>query len=135
MVAYELRGTGRSDRPVPTDDNYTVERLAADAVGLADSLQPGPLVVLAGFEAAHHGVRLAVERPGRVAGLVLTGPMLAPVAERPMQVMWERLIARGMSYALRSVADLALSNLPDEERERFARSLEGHVDSDVLLTM
>jgi pimeloyl-ACP methyl ester carboxylesterase len=135
VVAYDLRGTGRSDRPAPSDDNYTVERLAADAVGLADSLQPGPLVVLAGYEAAHHAVRLAAERPGKVAGLVLMGPLLAPVADRAMQVMWEKMIARGMSYALRSVADLALSNLPDEERERFARSLEGHIDGDVLLAM
>jgi non-heme chloroperoxidase len=135
VVAYDRRGTGRSDRPTPTDDNYTVERLTADAVGLADSLQAGRLVALAGFEAAHQAVRLAAEGPGQVAGLVLMGPMLAPVADRPMQVMWERLIARGMSYALRSVADLALSHRPDEERERLARSLEGHVDADVLLAM
>jgi pimeloyl-ACP methyl ester carboxylesterase len=135
VVAYDRRGTGRSDRPAPTDDNYSVERLTADAVGLADSLQPSRLVALAGFEAAHQAVRLAAERPARVGGLVLIGPMLAPVADRPMQVMWERLIARGMSYALRSVADLALSHRPDEERERLARSLEGHVEADVLLAM
>jgi non-heme chloroperoxidase len=135
VVAYDRRGTGRSDRPSPNDDNYTVERLTADAVGMADSLETGRLVAIAGFEAAHQAVRLAAERPGQVGGLVLMGPMLAAVAERPMQVMWERLIARGMSYALRSVADLALSNRPDEERERFARSLEGHVDADVLLAM
>jgi pimeloyl-ACP methyl ester carboxylesterase len=48
VVAYELRGTGRSDRPAPTDDNYTVERLAADAIGLAESLAPEQLVVSAG---------------------------------------------------------------------------------------
>jgi pimeloyl-ACP methyl ester carboxylesterase len=135
VVAYERRGTGRSDRPPPDDENYTVERLAADAVGMADSLESGRLVAIAVFEAAHQAVRLAAERPDRVAGLVLMGPMLAPVADRPLQVMWERMIARGMSYALRSVADLALSNRPDEEREVLARSLEGHVDSDVLLAM
>jgi pimeloyl-ACP methyl ester carboxylesterase len=135
VVAYERRGTGRSDRPPPDDENYTVERLAADAAGMADSLDSGRLVAVAVFEAAHHAVRLASERPDRVAGLVLLGPMLAPVADRPMQVMWEQMIARGMSYALRSVADLGLSNRPDEEREAFAQSLEGHVDSDVLLAM
>ncbi len=135
VAAYERRGTGRSDRPEPSGDNYTVERLTADALGVADMLQPGPLVVLAAFEAAHQAVRLAADRPGQVVGLALMGPMLAPVADRPLQVVWEGLIDRGMSYALRSVADLALSNLPDEERERFARSLEGHVAGDVLLAM
>ena len=135
VVAYDRRGTGRSDRPAPTDDNYTVERLTADAVGLADSLKADRLVALAGFDAAHQAVRLAAERPGQVVGLMLAGPMLAPVADRPMQVMWEQLIARGMSYALRSVADLALSDRPDDERERYARSLEGHVNPDVLLAM
>jgi pimeloyl-ACP methyl ester carboxylesterase len=135
VVAYELRGTGHSDRPTPSDHNYSVERLAADAVELADSLRPARLVVLTGYEAGHHGVRLAAERPEQVAGLVLAQPLLAPVADRPMQVMWEELIARGMSYALRSVADLGLSNLPEDERARFARSLEGHIDADVLLAM
>jgi pimeloyl-ACP methyl ester carboxylesterase len=135
VVAYDRRGTGRSDRPAPTDHNYSVERLTADALALADRLEADQLVALGGFEAAHQAVRLAAERPGLVAGLVLVGPMLAPVGDRPMQVMWERLIARGMTYALRSVADLALSNRPEEERERFARSLEGHVDADVLLAM
>jgi pimeloyl-ACP methyl ester carboxylesterase len=134
-AAYELRGTGRSDRPTPSPDNYSIERLAADAIGVADSLQPCRLVVLAGFEAAHHAVRLATARPEEVTGLVLTQPLLAPVADRPMQVMWERMIARGINYALRSVADLVFANLPEEERQRFARSLEGHVDSEVLLAM
>ena len=135
VVAYELRGTGRSDRPPPTDDNYSVERLAADSIGLADSLAPAPLVAVGGFEAAHHAVRLAVARPAQVVGLVLAGPMLAPVAGRPMQMMWEGLIARGMSYALRSVADLAFSHLSEQDRAAFARSLEGHVDADVLLAI
>ena len=135
VVAYELRGTGRSDRPAPTDDNYTVERLAADAIGFAESLVPEQLVVLSGFEAAHHAVRVAVARPAQVVGLMLAGPMLGPVAGRPMQVMWEGLIAKGMSYALRSVADLALALRPEEERAAFARSLEGHVTADVLLAM
>jgi pimeloyl-ACP methyl ester carboxylesterase len=135
IVAYERRGTGLSDRPEPTDDNYTVERLTADAVELADSLAAERVVALAGFEGAHQAVRLAAERPVLVSGLVLMGPMLAPVAERPMQVMWEGLIAKGMGYALRSVADLALAELPEEERARFARSLEGHVGADALLAM
>ena len=135
IVVYERRGTGHSDRPEPTEDNYTVERLTADAVEFADSLAAERVVALAGFEGAHQAVGLAAERPELVAGLVLIGPMLAPVAERPMQVMWEGLIAKGMGYALRSVADLALPDLPEEERDGFARSLEGHVGADVLLAM
>jgi non-heme chloroperoxidase len=77
VVAYDRRGTGRSDRPASTDGNYTVERLTADALGLADSVEAVRLVALAGFEAAHQAVRVAAERPGQVAGLVLVGPMLA----------------------------------------------------------
>jgi non-heme chloroperoxidase len=135
IVAFERRGTGRSDRPAASGDRYTVERLTADAVGLAGSLRSTRLVAMAAFEAAHQGVRLAAERRGLVAGLVLTGPLLAPNADRAMQVMWEEMLAKGMGYALRSVADLALSNLRDEQRERWARGLEGHVEADVLLAM
>jgi hypothetical protein len=80
-------------------------------------------------------VRLAAERSRDVAGLVLTQPLLAPVADRPMQVMWERMIDRGINYALRSVADLVFSNRSEAEREDFAPSLEGHVDAEVLLAM
>ena len=123
VVAYELRGTGRSDRPAPTTTTARIERLAADAIGFAESLVPQQLVVLSGFEAAHHAVRVAVARPAQAVGLVLAGPMLGPVRRRPMQVMWEGLIAKGMSYALRSVADLALALRPEEERAAFARSI------------
>lgn len=135
IVAYERRGTGHSDRPPPNDDNYTVERMTADALGFADSLARERLVALAEFEGAHQAVRVAAQRPDLVAGLVLMGPMLAPVATRPMQVMWEELIANGMSYALRSVADLAMQDLPEHERDHWARSLDGHVDAEVLLAM
>jgi pimeloyl-ACP methyl ester carboxylesterase len=135
IVAYERRGTGRSDRPKPSDDNYTVERLAEDAIALADNLDSRRLVPLASYDAAHQAVRLAAERPGLVVGLVLIGPLLAPVAKRPMQVMWEGLITRGMGYALRSVADLGLADLSEHQREQWAHSLEDHIDADVLLAM
>jgi pimeloyl-ACP methyl ester carboxylesterase len=134
IVAYERRGTGRSDRPEPSDDNY-VERLAADALAFADNLGCQRLVALASYDGAHQAVRLAAERRGLVVGLVLIGPLLAPVAKRPMQVMWEGLIDRGMRYALRSVADLGFPDLPEQVREQWARSLEGHIGADVLLAM
>jgi len=40
-----------------------------------------------------------------------------------------------MPYALRSVADLGMANLPEDERTRWAQSLEGHVGADALLAM
>jgi 3-oxoadipate enol-lactonase len=135
IVAYERRGTGRSDRPRPNDDNYTVERLGADAIALADNLGYRRLVPIAHFDGAHQAVRLAAERPELIVGLVLMGPLLAPIVERPMQVMWEGLITRGMGYALRSVADLGMAGLPEDEREQWARSHEGHIEGDVLLAM
>jgi 3-oxoadipate enol-lactonase len=135
IVAYERRGTGRSDRPEPSDDNYTVERLAADALAFADHLGCPRLVALASYDGAHQAVRLAAERQGLVVGLVLSSPLLAPVAKRPMQVMWEALIDKGMGYALRSVADLGFADLPEQAREQWARSLEGHISADVLLAM
>jgi pimeloyl-ACP methyl ester carboxylesterase len=135
IVVYERRGTGRSERPAPANDNYSVERLSADAIELADSLGLERILGFASFDAAHQAVRLAAERPERMAGLALMGPLLAPVAERAMQVMWEGLIAQGMRFALRSVADLGLADLSEEERERWAQALEGHVGAEVLLAM
>ena len=109
--------------------------MSTDAIELADSLGLERVVALAGYDGAHQAVRFAAERPNRMSGLALIGPLLAPVADRAMQVMWERLIARGMPYALRSVADLGMANLPEDERTRWAQSLEGHVGADVLLAM
>ena len=77
IVVYERRGTGKSDRPAPADDNYSVERMSTDAIELADSLGLERVVALASYDGAHQAVRFAAERPKLIAGLALVGPLLA----------------------------------------------------------
>ncbi|RYH05122.1 MAG: alpha/beta fold hydrolase, partial [Alphaproteobacteria bacterium] len=47
--AIDVRGYGGSDKP-PEVADYTLEKIAADLIGLADALQPGEPVILVGHD-------------------------------------------------------------------------------------
>jgi len=77
VLAYDARGHGLSE-PAPTPDAYTYADLAGD---LGEQLDDAglPRAVLAGASmGAHTAVRFALERPERVAGLVLITPAFLP---------------------------------------------------------
>lgn len=69
-VALSLRGHGDSDRPL---DGYTIGAMAADAAAAIDALELGPAIVVGHSMGAWVAERLAIDSPGRVAGLVVAG--------------------------------------------------------------
>jgi pimeloyl-ACP methyl ester carboxylesterase len=80
VAAPDLPGFGRTPGP----------RRALDVAGLAralarwvDAARPGRAVLVANSLGCQVAVRLAVERPGLVAALVLTGPTGDPAARSP----------------------------------------------------
>lgn len=68
VVAFDNRGSGRSDKP---DAPYTIELMAADAVGVLDSLAIEQADVLGVSMGGRIALELALSRPGRVRRLVL----------------------------------------------------------------
>lgn len=78
VIAYDARGHGRSS-PAATADAYGYEHLGSDLVAVLDALQI-PRAVLAGASmGAHTVLRLALELPERVAGIVAVTPAYDPV--------------------------------------------------------
>lgn len=77
VIAYDARGHGASD---PADDRvYDYEALVADLVGVLDERGVQRAVLAGASMGAHTGLRLALEHPERVAGLVVITPAFDPV--------------------------------------------------------
>jgi pimeloyl-ACP methyl ester carboxylesterase len=73
VMAYDARGHGRSD-PAPAADAYGYEELANDLVRIMDERGVRRAVLAGASMGAHTALRVALEWPERVAGLVLITP-------------------------------------------------------------
>jgi pimeloyl-ACP methyl ester carboxylesterase len=79
VVAYDARGHGRSS-PAPRPDAYGYEELADDLRAVLDALAIDRAVLAGASMGAHTLLRLALEAPERVRGLVAITPAYDPVA-------------------------------------------------------
>jgi pimeloyl-ACP methyl ester carboxylesterase len=77
VLAYDARGHGASD-PAPSPEAYTYPELAADLVDVLDRNGLDRAVLAGASMGAHTAVRLALEHPERVAGLVIITPAYDP---------------------------------------------------------
>jgi pimeloyl-ACP methyl ester carboxylesterase len=78
VVSYDARGHGVSS-PAPTPEAYGYDELSADLVAVLDALELDR-AVLAGVSMGSHTIlRLALDLPERVAGLVVITPAYDPV--------------------------------------------------------
>jgi 3-oxoadipate enol-lactonase len=80
VIAYDARGHGRS-QPAP-ERAYGYEHLAADALAVLDAADVQRAVLAGASMGAHTAVRVALEDPARVAGLVLITPAFEPGSPR-----------------------------------------------------
>ncbi len=77
-ITFDLRGHGRSD----DHDDLTLERIAADALAVADAAGAGAFVLVGFSMGARFAQYLAARAPERVAGLVLVAG--CPTGEIPL---------------------------------------------------
>jgi 3-oxoadipate enol-lactonase len=92
LVSYDARGHGESD-PAPPDAGYAYAELAADLGAVAERFSPERRVILVGHSMGAHTVtRWALERPERVAALVVAGPTsLGELPSEEALARWDRL--------------------------------------------
>lgn len=90
VVAYDARGHGESDPAQP----YDYESLAADLLGVLDERGIDRAVLAGASMGAHTAVRVALDAPERVAGLVLITPAFLPGEPSDLE-RWDAL-ARGL---------------------------------------
>ena len=82
MVSYDARGHGDSD-PAPEGSGYGYPQLSEDLDAVLDETSPEAPALLAGHSmGAHTIVAYALQKPERVAGLVVIGPVNAGAVDR-----------------------------------------------------
>jgi pimeloyl-ACP methyl ester carboxylesterase len=77
VVAYDARGHGES-LPAPTPEAYEYTDLATDLVDVLDDRGIDRAVLAGASMGAHTLLRVALDHPGRVAGLVVITPAYEP---------------------------------------------------------
>lgn len=138
VISYDARGHGGSEAPAGTDE-YGYDRLVEDLVAVMDAFDASPALLVGVSMGGLTALRLAVEHPGRVAGLVVVTPAFDP--ESGLGCMGH---AERVADALRARDASALVNaepvrIADPERREamrgFARrtaerTVEAHRDAD-----
>lgn len=85
VITVDGRGTGRSDRP-HASECYAPDEVAADLLGVLDVVSVDRVVLVAHCHAVPWALRLAVEHPERVLGVVAIDPAVALTAPHPYTV-------------------------------------------------
>ena len=92
VVAYDARGHGGSD-PAPAPEAYEYADLAGDLVGVLDDHGLDRAVLVGASMGAHTALRVALDEPARVAGLVVVTPAYDPdeLEDEARLGRWDRL--------------------------------------------
>jgi len=77
VLAHDARGHGASS-PAPAPEEYGYDELAADALSVLDDAGVEQAALAGASMGAHTALRIALEHPERVAGLVLVTPAYDP---------------------------------------------------------
>jgi pimeloyl-ACP methyl ester carboxylesterase len=92
VVAYDSRGHGRST-PAPAPDAYGYDQLQSDLEAVMDGLEIDRAVLAGVSMGAHTAIRLALQSPARVGGLVVITPGYDPAtfADADRLTRWDAL--------------------------------------------
>jgi pimeloyl-ACP methyl ester carboxylesterase len=119
VVTYDLRGHRESD---PASDGYTLERIAADALAVADAAGLDEFVV-AGFSmSAKFCQYVSLVAPDRVAGQILIAGCPAGEIPLPREMTDDWLSRAGDAVRLAEVSEQFMTRpVAPELMERFGR--------------
>ncbi|HWH94999.1 MAG TPA: alpha/beta hydrolase [Baekduia sp.] len=90
VLAYDARGHGASD-PAPSAEAYDYADLTGDLLDVLDEAGIERAVLAGASMGAHTAVRLALEHPERVAGLVVVTPAYDPERWPGNLARWDAL--------------------------------------------
>ena len=94
VISYDARGHGAS-APAPEPEAYIYDDLAADLVRVLDERGIDRAVLAGASMGAHTALKVALEQPERVAGLVVITPSYEPETYLDAESLarWDRLSA------------------------------------------
>ena len=98
VVAYDARGHGEST-PAPAPDAYGYEQLEGDLEAVMDAFEIERAVLAGVSMGAHTALRLALQSPARVAGLVVITPGYDPATfDQPGRLTRWDALADGLEH-------------------------------------
>jgi pimeloyl-ACP methyl ester carboxylesterase len=119
VVTYDLRGHRESD---PASDGYTLERIAADALAVADAAGLGEFVVVGFSMSAKFCQYVSLLAPDRVVGQILVAGCPAGEIPLPREMTDDWLSREGDPVRLAQVAEPFMTRpVAPELIERFGR--------------
>jgi len=126
VIRPDLRGFGRST-PMPRDYAWSLDRLAADVLAIADHLGAEQFHLVAADTAGPVALRLAARHPGRVSTLVLLGTGASgAAASGDQQAGWiERVEREGVEAWARATMAARLGTHAEPEVQQGWAKLMG----------
>jgi pimeloyl-ACP methyl ester carboxylesterase len=104
VIAFDPRGTGRSDRPVGPDA-YALTEHVADALAIMDAVQARSVVALSKSRGGQTALTLAADHPDRIVAVIAAAPMVPLSPSPPYDVLWsafeEPSVAKRKRIAIR----------------------------------
>jgi pimeloyl-ACP methyl ester carboxylesterase len=130
VISYDARGHGRSS-PAGSPEAYSYQDLTADLVAVLDALSVPRAVIAGASMGAHTLLHVALEHPGRVAGVVVITPGYDPATNEDAarlsrwQALSDALRAEGIdgfvaAYDMEAVPESYRDTVEKVIRQRMA---------------
>lgn len=127
VIAFDPRGTGRSDRPVGASA-YALAEHVGDALAVMDAVGARSVVALAKSRGAQTALTLAVDHSERIDALVFAAPMIPLSPWPPLDSIWsvfEEPSARKRKWA---AVRTSLAGMRQLIRSRDLRRFAGRIN-------
>ncbi|QDM42068.1 alpha/beta hydrolase [Altererythrobacter sp. TH136] len=131
--AIDVRGYGGSDKP-PLVEDYTLQAIAADLMGLAEALRPGEQVILVGHDWGAPIVwNTALTNPDRVSAVAGLSVPFAGVPNRPFtEVFREHFTSKGKFFYQEYFQEPGIAEAEAEaDPEHFVQRMMYSISGDV----
>ena len=127
VIAYDPRGTGRSDRPQGTDA-YGLDEHVADVLAVMDAAGATTVVVFGKSRGAQTALTLAADHPDRIDAVIAGAPMIPLSPWPPLDSIWS--VFEEPSVRKRKAASIRTSStsLRHFIRSRDLRRFAGRVN-------
>jgi 3-oxoadipate enol-lactonase len=125
VVSYDARGHGSSS-PAPAPEAYSYADLSGDLTAVLDALAIDRAVLAGVSMGAHTCLRLALELPERVAGVVAITPAFDPVeyCDPERLARWDALSDALRTGGIEAFAEaFGVQRIPEGWRETVGRAL------------
>lgn len=139
VISYDARGHGGSEAPDGGEAEYGYDRLVEDLVAVMDAFGASPAILVGVSMGGLTALRLAVEQPERVAGLVVVTPAYNPDNELGCMGHAERVADALRARDATALVDAEPVRITDPEsheamrsfaRKTAERTVEAHRDAD-----